>query len=723
MVESELSKIKDAISKGFSQWKFFWLLRQLVIALGVAFMLCIVLLSIGTKFHLAGIVAITFGTIVFLINSHFKPFGYPAYSAYYRQLHTVNPVLAWSAKTLWATNPTLIDQLQQKRILASLNQKPLLIPKAPHSWVKSLVLLIGFILICQLVWFIVKSPVVEQFSQSFIKVENKEPTEAIPEILPQKAIPGIGKIKMRVAPPAYTAKPAFEVNAQDNKIPEGSKVTWQVWPEGKVGSMILLPGTREEINFIKTSNGRFVAQQTARESFIYRIKAINSDSSVLTPYYQLTVVPDQPPLVTIEGIAQYTADYTGKALSFTIAAEDDWGLQNTWLEMTISRGSGENVKFSIEKKWFEVSGSKGLKQKVNISPKELGLNPGDELYFRLVAQDNKQPRSQESSTSSWFYRWQNKEETETFTGGLALDIQPEFFRSQRQIIIDTEKLLAEQQRISNASFNSKSENIGVDQKLLRLRYGQFLGEEFETSVGPTSAGVAEEDHEGHDHAPGEHVYSQEEVNQLRNPLEEYAHTHDTEEGATFYEESVKNRLKTALAQMWESELYLRTHRPGKALPYQYKALEIIKAIQQQTRVYVERVGFEAPQIIEGEVRLQGEKPVNRLKLTINQYKEKDSLLYIKNAIVLLSNPHLTLAKQKALNDAFEQLSQYISQRLTKTNTDEAGQLLSLLNAIEERPSGGLSAEKRTEIKNELIQLVPKAVPQVQKAKVKPQFFN
>ena len=32
-------------------------------------------------------------------------------------------------------------------------------------------------------------------------------------------------------------------------------------------------------------------------------------------------------------------------------------------------------------------------------------------------------------------------------------------------------------------FKSQSNEIGFDQKVLRLRYGQFLGEEFETSAG------------------------------------------------------------------------------------------------------------------------------------------------------------------------------------------------------------------------------------------------
>ena len=56
---------------------------------------------------------------------------------------------------------------------------------------------------------------------------------------------------------------------------------------------------------------------------------------------------------------------------------------------------------------------------------------------------------------------------------------PAYFRSQRQIIIDSEALLAERAALDEAKFLARADAIGVDQKILRLRYGQFLGEESE----------------------------------------------------------------------------------------------------------------------------------------------------------------------------------------------------------------------------------------------------
>ena len=61
---------------------------------------------------------------------------------------------------------------------------------------------------------------------------------------------------------------------------------------------------------------------------------------------------------------------------------------------------------------------------------------------------------------------------------------PEYFRSQRQIIIDSEKLLREKKCIAKETFNARSNSLAYDQKVLRLRYGEFLGEEFESGIGP-----------------------------------------------------------------------------------------------------------------------------------------------------------------------------------------------------------------------------------------------
>ncbi len=89
-------------------------------------------------------------------------------------------------------------------------------------------------------------------------------------------------------------------------------------------------------------------------------------------------------------------------------------------------------------------------------------------------------------------------------------------------------------------------------------------------------------------------------------MEGYAHNHDMPEAATFFEESIKVQLKAAMAQMWDAELQLRLHQPKAALPYEYEALKHIKKLQQQSRIYVHKVGFEPPPIPIDKKRYSGE---------------------------------------------------------------------------------------------------------------------
>lgn len=67
----------------------------------------------------------------------------------------------------------------------------------------------------------------------------------------------------------------------------------------------------------------------------------------------------------------------------------------------------------------------------------------------------------------------------------------------------------------------------------------------------------------------------------------------------------------ALEQMWQSELHLRLYEPEQALPFETKALEYLKIVQQKARSYVKKTGLDPPPIKEKETRLTGEfKNVN-----------------------------------------------------------------------------------------------------------------
>ncbi|MBC8152761.1 MAG: hypothetical protein H7Z72_07615, partial [Bacteroidetes bacterium] len=316
--------------------------------------------------------------------------------------------------------------------------------------------------------------------------------------------------------------------------------------------------------------------------------------------------------------------------SVSARISDDFSVTQAFIVATLARGSGENVKFREVKLPLGPANFKSSTLSKTIDLAALNFTPGDELYYYWAAFDNRQPEPNFTKSDTYFLVYKDTtkvDDAELAT--MAVNAMPEYFRSQRQIIIDTEKLIASRKKLAKPAFNSTSNEIGYDQKVLRLRYGQYLGEEFETSAGGggAPAGPSEDDplagfrhdhdtgkgdpdggetHDAeahHDHEPKGDGNSQDPLAAL---MEQYVHSHDNAETNTFYEQSTRSLLKMALEQMWQSELHLRLYEPEKALPFETKALEYLKIVQQKARSYVKKTGLDPPPIKEKETRLTGE---------------------------------------------------------------------------------------------------------------------
>jgi hypothetical protein len=123
------------------------------------------------------------------------------------------------------------------------------------------------------------------------------------------------------------------------------------------------------------------------------------------------------------------------------------------------------VKFRELKLPIAQANFKETKVAQTIDLKALNFAPGDELYYYWAAIDNKRPEPNFTKSDTYFvvYKDTSKvEEAELAT--MAMNILPEYFRSQRQIIIDTEKLIAKRSKIPAKEFNSTSNEIGFDKR-------------------------------------------------------------------------------------------------------------------------------------------------------------------------------------------------------------------------------------------------------------------
>ncbi len=387
--------------------------------------------------------------------------------------------------------------------------------------------------------------------------------------------PSIVDVALTVQPPRYTSLPTVQESRWGTRVPESSTVQWQITTSGHVDSLLLNFGSGEVVSASRNGD-RWVARVILTSSVLYHVEMQTGDEVAVSAFHKLTVVPDAPPSVSITSLATRTVLPIEGPWNLTVeaVASDDYGVRGADIVATVTSGSGEAVVFREEVIPLEGSASGALTTNMaaGLDLEQLGMTLGDELYFYVRVVDNRQPESNKTRTETYFVTIPDTAQVlEVSSMGIAVNPLAESLLSQRQIIIETERLIASRQSLDVTEFNNHSNVVGMNQKTVRLRYGQFLGEEDE---------------------PGGDITEE--------------HLHDTEVGATTYTPDVRIRLQGALAQMWEAELQLRLNKPESAIPFEYRALELLIELQElRRREYVKRVGFE-PTPLREDARLTGE---------------------------------------------------------------------------------------------------------------------
>ena len=317
--------------------------------------------------------------------------------------------------------------------------------------------------------------------------------------------------------------------------------------------------------------------------------------------HTLRVLPDAAPVITVRAPDEpvHTLSPTQTSTRIAVTVRDDYQVARASLYLTLARGSGENVRFSDRELPLPQGRDPRLRDwEKTWTMQELGIEPGDELYFFVRASDNAEPRPHTSTSPTFTLRLPGPVAATAEASALPMLVKPENLRSQRQIIIDTEQLLADMQasvprqlRPKPAEVRARSENIASEQAQLRRRYGQFLGEE-------SSLFRDADEHDDHDQK-AEHSGGKPDL------MAQFGHLHDQAENATLFDEATKKVLRRALSAMWDAEKALRAIAPQPALPFEYRALEAIKQLQQADRIYLHRTAFVPPPLKE-EKRLTGD---------------------------------------------------------------------------------------------------------------------
>ncbi|SEJ64781.1 hypothetical protein SAMN05216327_11511 [Dyadobacter sp. SG02] len=531
---------------------------------------------------------------------------------------------------------------------------------------------------------------------------------------PAPVVPKFASSAVKIVPPGYTGLPERKSGDMNISAIVGSSIEWSVWFDHAAQLSVRIANSRGEEVSLREINGAFVHRDRLAGSGLYSIKGYWKDSLVYqSDFYKLEALPDLAPRIEPASKELYRYHFlkNPKTISISAKISDDFRVKQAFIVATVARGSGENVKFREVHMPLSPSDFKEAHIRKTIDLNALNFTPGDELYYYWAATDNRQPEANFSKSDTYFIVYKDTakiEEAELAT--MAVNVMPEYFRSQRQIIIDTEKLIARRKRLITKDFNATSNEIGFDQKVLRLRYGQYLGEEFETSIGGGDSPAADNGNvidafTHHSDGQGEgaesrtaesrpaheehaHEHKQEpagEKDPLAALMEQYTHAHDDAETNTFYEQSTRSLLKMALEQMWQSELHLRLYEPEKALPFENKALEYLKTAQQKARTYVKKSGYDPPPIKEKEKRLTGELKDLATKWSFErEFNQKQTSTLAAALLGYLEKQSLPKGEQTKL----AALSAEMAQRLTESGPFNGGlQNWNMLAALQKLAGG------------------------------------
>ena len=500
--------------------------------------------------------------------------------------------------------------------------------------------------------------------------------------------------QVQISPPSYSQLPAQQVSVGDLSVLEGSRLTWQIKFNQRNSAPKLRLG---EQTFVLQSLDEQLWQvsQVITHTQLYQL--IGDDGVSYSPLHGIAVNQDQAPSVRMIEPSS-TLVVFGKnqqpQLSAKALVQDDFAISDVQLVASLAKGSGEAVKFRDLQVRFD---GKQTTPQGDIYSKTwdfvaLGMEVGDELYFSAHATDNKAPIAQVSRSNTIIVRWLDDVEHSVAADGMLLNNVPEYFRSQRQIIIETEQLIADMSALSQEQIDEKSRSLGQSQQDLKLRYGQYLGDEVGQGPGEQAQLIGgmvehasdgehddhqvelphqEQDHQKHDHQQHDHQeHGQQGINpenslgNAQSVKETFAHAHEAVHVGEVSSQNPKAMMKKAVGFMWQAELHLMLSAPQKALPFEQQAYKYLKLAKQAERIYVKRLGFEPPPVSE-EKRLTG-------SLDEVESYQSDNQIPLTDADELLFAQVYQLFNQGVI-DSFDNTQRQLLERL-KARFSELAQL-------------------------------------------------
>jgi hypothetical protein len=552
----------------------------------------------------------------------------------------------------------LLQQLQLHKVADAIEQIPALHQKFKKRLYVSVILLICSVGLAFLVNRLNYSLPFGNRSLD-ISISGNKPAKEI--LLPQ-----IESAEIIIAPPDYTHLDRRKQDKFTLEVVEGAIVDWKLTTNIAVQKVSLLFNDQESLSLVSSTDNKteWSAKKTIDRAGFYQVLIDGKRSDL----YLLQVIKDAPPVIQIKSPKQYTYIDAGEkpVVNVKISVNDDYGVTGATIFATVAKGSGEAVKFKEQKIGFGADFSKALQSyelEKSISLPSLGLEPGDELYFYVQANDN---HEQSARTDVYIVSIQDTAQLMSMDGILSgINIKPEYFRSERQIILDAEALIKAKDTLKIQQFKDRSNDLGTDQKLLRLRYGKLLGEESEDIIGDPRLEGKDKTADPKDFGNGAKI------------LDEFTDKHDNAEDAQFFDPTVKAQLKATLTEMWKAELQLRLYQPQEALPFAYKALRLLKDLQQKSRSFVAKTAYN-PTPLKMDKRLTGDLDKIIQPSDQDEFKQPDDeFAQLKSAIMVLQR----LQIEKAVGSTDHHILQLADEQIAERAALQPGVYLNAAKAM------------------------------------------
>ena len=453
-------KIQQQLAQLLMRWRRQFLQQQLflfspkLMALGA--MVVFVAFSLASLGLSADILTIEDTVWLFLLMMIFGLFAKIALvlrSKAYRRIEENNLIahfnnrfaqLEYSAQLLLRDENQLsaLEQLQYRKVRASfddilqqqaqVNYSQLSPIFAKRQWLIRSVSLLLLLLILSLThhfklldktltWF-QSQQVTNQLAESTVRIK---PKAAVIDILSQQ---------VTITPPDYSLvkNQASGVNSDllDIEALVGSYAQWTFSFSHKAANYFIVFSNGERYPLIKQDNASFTFRTQLMTSMVYHLAIADDNAPVSEKFstiHRISLTPDQAPKIRFitpkNTVTQFAKNSTPNLVA-EVQISDDFALTEVKILASIAKGSGEGVKFRDQNFTFDRSEMVEGKAHYykNWSLADLAMEPGDELYFTILASDNRQPINQQTRSATKIIRWLEDEQAGINADGILIDL-------------------------------------------------------------------------------------------------------------------------------------------------------------------------------------------------------------------------------------------------------------------------------------------------------------